>query len=127
MLSPFKAGLCAAVLAVGLASPVAAQGPPPVALVVVDVRAVALGYRATRLVGREVTNERGEEIGKIDDLIVGRDKVLFAVIGVGGFLGIGEHLIAVPYNSLAVTSRSIVLRGATKESVRRLPQFRYAP
>lgn len=127
MFIPFKVSLCAAVLATGLSSPVAAQGPPPVALVVVDVRAVALGYRATRLFGREVTNERGEEIGKIDDLIVGRDKVLFAVIGVGGFLGIGEHLIAIPYNSLAVTSRSIVLRGATKDSVRRLPQFRYAP
>ena len=118
-----KASLCAAVLAAGLSAPAAAQGPPPVALVVVDV----LGYRATRLNGREVTNERGEEIGKIDDLIVGRDKVLFAIIGVGGFLGIGEHLIAIPYNNLAVTSQRITLRGATKESVRRLPQFRYAP
>ena len=122
-----KASLCAAVLAAGLSAPAAAQGPPPVALVVVDVRAVALGYRATRLIGREVRNERGEEIGKIDDLIVGRDKVLFAIIGVGGFLGIGEHLIAIPYNNLAVTSQRITLRGATKESVRRLPQFRYAP
>ena len=127
MLNSLKAMLCATVLATGLSASAAAQGPPPVALVVVDVRAVALGYRATRLIGREVTNERGEEIGKIDDLIVGRDKVLFAIIGVGGFLGIGEHLIAIPYNNLAVTSQRITLRGATKESVRRLPQFRYAP
>jgi sporulation protein YlmC with PRC-barrel domain len=128
MPNPLKFSLCAAVLATGLCSgSVAAQGPPPVALVVVNVQAVALGYRATRLIGRPVANERGEEIGKIDDLIVGRDKVLFAIVGVGGFLGLGEHLIAVPYNSLAVTSKSIVLRGATKESLRRLPQFHYAP
>ena len=121
-----KASLCIAVLATALSVPAAAQGPPPVALVVVDVRAVALGYRATRLIGREVRNERGEEIGKIDDLIVGRDKVLFAIIGVGGFLGIGEHLIAIPYNTLAVTNQSIVLRGATKAALGKLPAFHHA-
>ena len=121
-----RATLCVAVVASAPLPSVAAQGPKPVALVVVDVAAVALGYRATQLIGRPVSNG-SETIGKIDDLIVGRDKVLFAIVGVGGFLGIGEHLIAVPYSSLAVTSQRIVLRGATKESIRRLPEFHYAP
>ncbi|MDB5435287.1 MAG: hypothetical protein JWR47_1544 [Phenylobacterium sp.] len=122
----FKASFCAAVLATSFSLPAAAQAPPPVALVVVNVQAVALGYRASQLIGRAVTNDRGQAIGKIDDLIIGRDKVLFAIIGVGGFLGLGEHLIAVPYSSLAVTSQHIVLAGATKEAVGKLPQFRYA-
>lgn len=124
----FKAGLCAAVLATGVPAPAsAAKGPPPVALVVVDVKAVALGFRAKQLIGRDVVNERGQKIGDIDDLIVGRDRVLFSILGVGGLLGVGEHLIAVPYTSLEVSAQRIVLRGATKASVGRLPQFRYAP
>lgn len=122
-----KIGLYAAILSIGFAGEApAAQGPKPVALVVVNVQAVALGYRTSQLIGRSVTNEKGQEIGKIDDLIVGRDKVLFAIIGVGGFLGLGEHLIAVPYNSLQVSPQRIVLPGASKEAVGKLPQFRYA-
>ena len=120
-----NATLCAAVLAAAAVPPATAQAPKPVALVQVDVKALALGYRASELIGRPVSNGT-ENIGKIDDLIVGRDKVLFAIIGVGGFLGIGERLVAVPYNSLAVTSKSIVLRGATKAAVGKLPAFRYA-
>ncbi|MGZ3280730.1 MAG: PRC-barrel domain-containing protein, partial [Phenylobacterium sp.] len=48
----------------------------PVALAVVNVQMVALGYRASQLIGRDVTNDKGEKIGKIDDLVVSRDKVL---------------------------------------------------
>lgn len=121
----FRATLCAAILAGVSIPPAAAQAPKPIALVVVDVTAVALGYRATELIGRPVSNGT-ETIGKIDDLIVGRDKVLFAIIGVGGFLGIGERLVAVPYNSLAVTSQTIVMRGASKGAVGKLPAFHYA-
>ena len=112
-------------LAPGSAS--AAGGPPPVALVVVNVQAVALGYRASQLIGRTVTNDRGEDIGKIDDLVVGRDKVLFAVLAVGGFLGLGAHLVVAPYNSLRVSPQRIVLPGATKAALLRLPEFKYAP
>jgi sporulation protein YlmC with PRC-barrel domain len=126
MSNALKAGLCSVLLAASAPWPSAAQAPEPVALVVVDVHAVALGYRASQLIGRSVSNDRGEVIGKIDDLIISQDKVLFVVIGVGGFLHLGEHLIAVPYNNLVVTKDRILLRGATKEAVGRLPQFRYA-
>jgi hypothetical protein len=124
MNSLFRATLCVAVLASSPVASAVAEGPKPVALVVVDVAAVALGYRATQLIGRPVSNGK-ENIGKIDDLIVGRDRVLFAIIGVGGFLGIGERLVAIPYNSLAVTSQNIVLQGATKAAVGKLPAFHY--
>jgi hypothetical protein len=121
-----KAGVGVA-LAIGLTSASAAQGPAPVALVVVNVKAVALGYRASKLIGSGVHNDKSEEIGKIDDLVVGKDKVLFAVIGVGGFLGLGAHLIAVPYNSLKMSPQRIVLPGATKEALSKLPEFHYLP
>jgi hypothetical protein len=105
----------------------AAAAPKPVTLVVVNVQAVALGFRASQLMGRPVANDGGQEIGKVDDLIVGRDKVLFAIVSVGGFLGLGAHLVAAPYNSLTVTPQRIVMPGATKAALLRLPEFKYAP
>jgi hypothetical protein len=127
MISFVRAGaLSALVVALAASAPQSATAVAPVALVVVNVQAVALGYRASRLIGRPVTNGK-EEIGKIDDLVVGRDKVLFAIIGVGGFLGIGQHLVVAPYNSLTVTPQRILLPGATKAALLKLPEFRYAP
>jgi hypothetical protein len=60
----------------------------------------------------------------MDALIIGRDKVPLAIIGVGGLLGLGEHLVAMPYTSLVVSSQRILLHGATKAAVSKLPQFR---
>jgi hypothetical protein len=96
-------------------------------LVVVDVFAVANGYRASKLRGTAVVNPSKEKLGELDDLIVGKDRVLFGIIEVGGFLGLGSHLIAVPYSSLQISDggRRIVLPGATKEQVKGLPEFKY--
>ena len=48
-----------------------------------------------------VYNDRDERIGTVDDLIVGQDgRISEAVLSVGGFLGIGAKLVAVPYNQL---------------------------
>lgn len=99
-----------------------------VAIVQVDVVAVADGYRFSELKGVDVTNPKGETVGELDDLmIVGKDRVVFAIIEAGGFLGIGSHLIAVPYKSLEISSggKRIVLPGATKEQVKGAPEFKY--
>jgi hypothetical protein len=58
-----------------------------VELVVVNVKAVARGYRTSKLKGTNVTNDKNEKIGEIDDIIIGRDKVLFAILQVGGSSG----------------------------------------
>ena len=115
--------MCATML--GVAAPRVATAK--VAIVVVDVVAVADGYRASQLRGTTVVNSQNEKIGKLDDLIVGRDRVLFAIIQVGGFLGLGSHLIAVPYASLRISDdgKRIVLPGATKEQLENLPEFKY--
>ncbi|WP_165799628.1 PRC-barrel domain-containing protein [Sphingomonas oleivorans] len=106
----------------GIGSVATAQ--EPVAITVVDVQTVALGYRTSELIGRPVSNGR-ETIGRIDDLVIGRDKVLFAIISVGGFLGLGDRKVAIPYSSLQVTPDSIVFPGATDAALRKLPEFRY--
>jgi sporulation protein YlmC with PRC-barrel domain len=101
--------------------------PAAVALVVVDVVTVADGYRFSKLRGQTIYNSTNEKIGEIDDLIIGKDRVLFAIIQVGGFLGIGSRLVAVPYASLQISQegKHIVLPGATKEQLQTLPEFVY--
>ncbi|QCO03355.1 PRC-barrel domain containing protein (plasmid) [Azospirillum argentinense] len=118
------AGLSAAVLAVQTPWPALSQA---VTLVVVDVKAVAAGYRASKLTGTSVVNDKNEKIGSLDDIIIGRDKVLFAVLEVGGFLGIGAHMVVVPFNDLQLdeTGKTITLPGASKDELKKLPEFKY--
>jgi hypothetical protein len=96
-------------------------------VVVVDVVAVAQGLRTGDLKGKPVLNEKNERIGTIDDLIIGKDRVLFGILQVGGFLGIGSHFVAVPYQSLQTDEAptKIVLPGASKEALKNLPEFKY--
>lgn len=97
-------------------------------VVVVDVVAVADGYRFSELKGADVVNPQGETVGELDDLVVvGKDRAVFAVIEAGGFLGIGSHLIAVPYKSLEISNggKRVLLPGATREQVKGLPEFKY--
>ena len=107
---------------------VGAQGmPQTVELAKVDVQKLAAGYRASKVIGSSVVNEENEVIGKIDDLLVSLDgKEPYAVLSIGGFLGMGTHLVAVPYETLKSADDKIVLPGGTKNSLRMLPEFKYA-
>lgn len=97
-------------------------------LVAVDVRPLAEAYRASRMIGTAVLNDKNEKIGTVDDLIVSpNDRVLFAVLSVGGFLGINRRLVAVPYSELKVDNggRKIILPGASKDALSNLSEFHY--
>jgi sporulation protein YlmC with PRC-barrel domain len=121
----YAAALVSAMLVSSLPLPALSQG---VQLVVVDVHAVAEGYRASKLIGSSVVNDQNEKIGTIEDIIIGKDKVLFAVLQVGGFLHIGGHMVAVPFQSLVLdeTGSKIKLPGATQEALKNLSEFKYA-
>jgi sporulation protein YlmC with PRC-barrel domain len=109
-------------------APVAQQHNGDIAIVRVDVARVALGQRASKLVGAAIVNNKDERIGTIDDLVVSTDdRVTYAVISVGGFLGVGSKLVAVPFHALrTVKEERLMLPGATKETLKDLPEFRYA-
>ena len=121
----------AAILSAGIvfvSNGVGAQGvPQTVELAKIDVQKLAAGYRASKVIGSSVVNEENEVIGKIDDLLISLDgKEPYAVLSIGGFLGMGTHLVAVPYETLKSTDDKIVLPGSTKNSLRMLPEFKYA-
>ena len=105
-----------------------AQGiPQTVDIAKVDVQKVAAGYRASKVIGSSVLNEADEKIGSIDDLLVTRDgKEPYAVLSVGGFLGMGTHLVVVRYDSLKFVDNKIVLPGGTNEALKMLPAFEYS-
>ena len=104
---------------------VLAQGTPQtVQLVKVDVVKVSTGYRASKVLGSAVVNEAGDTVGEI---IVGPDgKAPFVVLSVGGFLGVGDKLVALPYEQMRTDGKKIVLPGATKDSLKALPEFKYS-
>ena len=111
-----------------LAGTATAQGAPQtISLVKVDVTKLATGYRSSKVVGSRVVNDANQAVGKIDDLLVSPDgRTLFAVLSVGGFLGVGDRLVVVPFDSLKMASNKVTLPGATKEQLKSLPEFKYA-
>ena len=119
----------AAMIGVGFLAPHAkAQGvPQTVEITKVDVQKVAAGYRASKVIGSSVVNDANETIGKIDDLLVTRDgKEPYAVLSIGGFLGMGTHMVVVRYDSLKFADNKIVLPGGTKDGLKMLPAFQYS-
>jgi hypothetical protein len=117
----------AALVAVSLSGPAFSQGAPQtVTLMKVDPASLATGYRTSKVVGSGVVNEANETVGTIDDLIVTPgEKVPFAVLSVGGFLGMGTKYVVVPFSSLQVKEKKMMLPGATKDSLKALPEFKY--
>jgi hypothetical protein len=117
----------AAALAAIISGPAFSQGAPQtLSLMKVDPQSLATGYRTSKVVGSTVVNETNDTVGTIDDLIVTPgEKVPFAVLSVGGFLGMGTKYVVVPYSSLNVQDKRMVLPGATKESLKSLPEFKY--
>ena len=120
----------AIVLAAGI---VLATGPAlpqaGVQLIKVDLSVVAKGYRMSKLIGSSVINDKNEKIGTVDDVIADKEKkqLSFAVLQVGGFLGLGGRLVAVPYDNLVIddNGQKITLPGATKDELKKLSEFNY--
>ena len=70
-------------------------------------------WRASKLVGLSVYNDKNESVGSINDLLTDKNgKVTAVVIGVGGFLGVGEHLVAVPFDKVKFVTEPVAYSGA---------------
>ena len=103
-------------------------GSTTVGISVEEMKMVALGWSAKKkILGKAVYNDKNEKIGTVDDLIITPDKsVSYAIIGAGGFLGMGKHDVAVPVGQFKEDKGRIVLAGATKDALKAMPKFEYA-
>jgi sporulation protein YlmC with PRC-barrel domain len=119
---------CAAVLGMAVTFQAMAQGTQQtVAIAKIDPMTLATGYRTSKVVGSTIYNSANETVGTIDDLIVTpNDRVPFAVLSVGGFIGIGSKYVVVPYSALEIKDKRMLLRDATKDSLSALPEFKYS-
>jgi sporulation protein YlmC with PRC-barrel domain len=69
-------------------------------------------WRASKVVGLSVYNDNNEKLGSINDLLMDKSGSIKAVVlGVGGFLGMGEHLVAVPLDKVKFVSEPVVYTG----------------
>lgn len=130
MMSRIAVGMVA--LAVASNGPARAEELPVAGKTVLGVAhaemsAVAIGYRASKLIGAYVFDEHYQSVGKVGDIIVTPDgTVSFAIVDVGGFLGLGKHHVAIPVSQFSAVKPRIVLPGATREALEQLPTFEYA-
>lgn len=70
-------------------------------------------WRASKMVGLSVYNDSNESLGSINDMLTDKSgNIKAVVIGVGGFLGVGEHLVAVPLDKVKFVNEPIVYTGA---------------
>jgi sporulation protein YlmC with PRC-barrel domain len=121
--------LCAIVALTPIRSAAAqVAGGATIGVTVEEMKLVVLGWSARqKLLDHDVMNDRNERIGKIDDIIVSPNRtVSWAIIGVGGFLGIGKHDVAIPMGQLTRTGDRLILKGATKAALQAMPKFEYA-
>jgi sporulation protein YlmC with PRC-barrel domain len=89
--------------------------------------------RASKLIGTNIRNNANETIGEINELILDKDgKIAAVVVGVGGFLGIGQHEVAMDYKSLNIkhdpnalteAGATTITVDATKDSLKAAPAW----
>jgi len=120
----------AGLVVVGSTERPAAQvaGSTLLAVSVEELKMVAVGWSAKKqILGKDVYNDKDEKIGVVDDLIVTTDRSLsYAIIGTGGFVGLGKHDVAIPVGLFKGDKGKIVLAGASKDALKAIPKFEYA-
>lgn len=84
--------------------------------------------RASKVIGTKVRNGAGETIGDVNEIVLGNDgKIHAVVIGVGGFLGIGEREVAVSYDQVRfdrdANGNNVISMNATKDQLQAAPAW----
>ena len=84
------------------------------------------GTRMTQVIGKDVFGSDGKELGKVDDLVMTNDnQITLAVISVGGFLGVGNKLVAFPFGDLKHDGNRLMLPEMTADKLSGMPSFQY--
>ena len=95
-------------------------------LSVASVR-MADGTRASKVIGAGIYSDANNQVGSVDDLMMDANhQVVFAIVSVGGVMGMGGKLVAIPVGQLQPgADGKLMLPGATKDSLNAMPTFVY--
>ncbi len=127
-----KIALIAASLAV-LASPVFAEDSKTVGSAPAEAKFSTVTKDemfSSKLKGLSVTNQKDETVGDVTDLAIKNHQVDALILSVGGFLGMGEHYVAVSPSSVNVrydqkNDKWLASMNTTKEALKAAPEFKY--
>ena len=73
--------------------------------------------------GKTVYNEKNEKVGEVEDVVLATDgKASYFVVGAGGFLGMGKHDVAIPFDTVTQMEDKLILQGYTKEKLKSMPE-----
>ena len=76
------------------------------------------------VLGSSVVNSAGEEVAEIEDIVLGQDQKYYAILSVGGFLGIGDKKVAIPLDQLQLGEDQVYLMSAqTEEQLEEMPEY----
>jgi sporulation protein YlmC with PRC-barrel domain len=83
--------------------------------------------RSSKLIGSTVYDEHNNSIGTVDDLLLSaNERTPNVVLSVGGFLGMGNKLVEVPFNRVKINNDGhVVLPGATRDSLKAMTEYHY--
>ena len=79
-------------------------------------------WELNELEGRDVASANGEIIGEIDEIGM-RGEKLVAIVGIGGFIGIGEHDVALDFDALTWDGEKFVAEGYTEAELKEMPEY----
>ena len=87
-----------------------------------EVQVIARGYSArNEIIGATIYDERGNAIGKVDDILISKRDLAYGVIDVGPYVGEAKKTIPLPVNRFIRKDGRLVLVGATREELKKAP------
>jgi hypothetical protein len=127
-----KIALIAASLA-ALASPVLAQEAKTTGTAPAEAKFSTVTKDemfSSKLKGLNVTNQKDENVGEITDIAIKNNQIDALILSVGGFLGVGEHYVAVSPSSVKISrdqknDKWLASMNTTKEALKAAPEFKY--
>ena len=76
------------------------------------------------VLGSTVVNSAGEEVAEIEDIVLDANQKYYAILSVGGFLGIGDKKVAIPLDQLQLGEDQVYLMSAqTEEQLEEMPEY----
>ena len=108
-------------------TPSTAPGHPPARMADKDMMAMPAAADASKLIGRSVTNGKNETIGKIESVYLDANgKVDSVIVGVGGFLGVGERYARLQWKDLQVSDNGEkVMLNMSKDQLKAMAPYKY--